>query len=278
MAVEASMNHTARALRPLIVAALLLASTALPAEELEADDAALVAVRIAGLREAPGFLSPVIAELEYAAALLVVETRDDWVLVRVADTGGVGWLHRGEVAVDRAAGLIGRPDDAEVAGSPPSPPLRDGERVTLHRVDLRENPSFLAAIVYRYDEPTTVVVRQINDDWVLVEVADVHVRGWLHVSRLTAPGPSANSNGPSSREIALAPRPSFDGPDVEQAYAERHSLGFELVDEMESYELPVSNLVEFLRAAGLTVEAGLRLPPGHGTAEGAGEEASDRGP
>jgi len=72
---------------------------------IEAGDPLFIQVRDSELRSTPGFLSPIVAELDFGDALSYVGDRSGWYQVTVQETGAAGWVHGGAVRENRQTTL-----------------------------------------------------------------------------------------------------------------------------------------------------------------------------
>ena len=72
---------------------------------IEAGDPLFIQVRDSELRAAPGFLSPIVARLEFGDALSYVSDRAGWYQVSTLDSGASGWIHGGAVRENRETTL-----------------------------------------------------------------------------------------------------------------------------------------------------------------------------
>jgi hypothetical protein len=81
-----------------ILTVLIGLAVAAAAGGLEVGDTPAVSVRTSDVRSFPGFLSPIVARVEYGETVEVTEVGDGWVRVLVPETGDEGWLHSTAVA------------------------------------------------------------------------------------------------------------------------------------------------------------------------------------
>ena len=89
--------------RTLLICALVV--LALAAVAIEAGDPLFVQVRDTELRATPGFLSPIVTELNFGDALGYVSDRSGWYQVTIQETGEAGWVHGGAVRQNRETTL-----------------------------------------------------------------------------------------------------------------------------------------------------------------------------
>ena len=72
---------------------------------IEAGDPLFIQVRDSELRRTPGFLSPIVAQLEFGDALSYVSDRSGWYQVTILENGSSGWVHGGAVRENRETTL-----------------------------------------------------------------------------------------------------------------------------------------------------------------------------
>lgn len=97
----------------LIAMVTIVAATALAARQKQMS----VQVREAQVRQAPGFLSRVLATVPYTEAVTVLEEKNDWTRVQTAVNGGTeGWMHNTALTSKRIK-LSGAGPDAQLAVS-----------------------------------------------------------------------------------------------------------------------------------------------------------------
>ncbi len=126
-------------------------------------------------------------------------------------------------------------------------------RIVTRENALRQECRFFAPVILmvRYGVPVEVVSRE--GDWIWVKFKNT--KGCVHKTAVTekkiAPtGSAAAAGGASAEEVALASK-GFT-PEVEQSYRAKYpELNFQLVDRIESYRLPESVFMKFVREGGL---------------------------
>lgn len=88
--------------RVCVVVMLLFASLA---AAVEVGDTPAVSVREAAIRQSAGFLSPIVARLDYGESVEVLAVRPGWARVQVPDAAVEGWIHESAVATKESLRL-----------------------------------------------------------------------------------------------------------------------------------------------------------------------------
>ncbi len=126
-------------------------------------------------------------------------------------------------------------------------------RIVTRENALRQECRFFAPVILMvsYGSPLEVVSRE--GDWIWVKFKNT--KGCVHKTavteqRISPAGTAAVGGGTSAEEVALASK-GFT-PEVEQSYRAKYpELNFQLVDRIESYRLPESVFMKFVREGGL---------------------------
>lgn len=130
--------------------------------------------------------------------------------------------------------------------------VRDGQ--------VRNNPSFLGAIVATLHYGDRVSSLQTTNSWVEVALPGGK-KGWMHLSALTEKEIVLNANAEqvkqsaSSNELALAGK-GFNKQVEEQFRKQNSHANFAGVDAMESYRVSMQEIERFLKEGGLTPKGG----------------------
>jgi len=106
------MNRFKRIVLAAILIGLSTGSGAMAAENFMS-----IQVKQGYLRSTPSFLGKIVAALDYAQRVAVLEKRDAWVRVRAAAGGAEGWLHVSALTTKRIVLKSGSADVQEAATS-----------------------------------------------------------------------------------------------------------------------------------------------------------------
>lgn len=90
--------------RTILTSALLLA-VALVVVALEAGDILFVQVRETEVRSAPGFLSPIVSQLDFGDEVSYQDDRSGFIQIVVPDGETLGWIHEGAVRENRSTNI-----------------------------------------------------------------------------------------------------------------------------------------------------------------------------
>ena len=136
--------------------------------------------------------------------------------------------------------------------------LEAGDRlfVQVRATELRAAPGFLSSIEERLgfgDEVDFLVERS---GWMQVTVSETGVTGWVHATSVRENRATAmqlqgeqTTRTVTSREVALAGRGFSEN--LENEYGNRREVDFSRVDELEAQVFDPSEIVLFVRDAGL---------------------------
>ncbi len=131
--------------------------------------------------------------------------------------------------------------------------------VQVKEAEVRQGPSFLAAVVARVPYGTQVMIQSEKGAWAKASTPG-GVTGFIHLSALTekevqySGGGSAGS-GASSQEVALAGK-GFNQAVESQYRSQNPGISFVWIDRMEAIRISASQMQAFLNQGGLNAPGG----------------------
>jgi len=131
--------------------------------------------------------------------------------------------------------------------------------VQVRQGAVRSAPSFVGAVVGNLNYGDRVLVTEQKPGWMKVSAGGV--AGWMHASSLTEKrvavkaGAGAVQTGASSAELALAGK-GFNADAEAQFKAQNRSANFAAVDRMERRQVTQQEMMQFLRAGGVSPRDG----------------------
>jgi hypothetical protein len=132
--------------------------------------------------------------------------------------------------------------------------------VHVKQAQLRAQPGPLAKIGATLAYGTRVSVLEEQTDWILVEVPERALKGWVHRSALTQKKlvlrSGSGSTNVSGDEIVLAGK-GFNAQVEEKFKQQNQNLNYGWLDKMEqNFAVPQQSMQQFLKDGALSVEGG----------------------
>ena len=127
--------------------------------------------------------------------------------------------------------------------------------------EIRSTPSFLGKILTRLSYGDRVEMMAEKGAWMRVGLHGKVERGWIHGSALTGkkivlnPGTADVRAAASSDEIALAGK-GFNEQVEGEFKAKNPDIHYAVIDKMETIVVSQEQMLEFLKAGGLSPEGG----------------------
>jgi len=94
----------------IITAAILSAACLLPANTAARQKKMSIQVKTGQLRSTPGYFSRVVTRLDYAAKVIVLEEKGDWLKVKPDGGTTTGWIHKSALTKKRLKLSAGKTD------------------------------------------------------------------------------------------------------------------------------------------------------------------------
>lgn len=131
--------------------------------------------------------------------------------------------------------------------------------VQIKQGAVRSTPSFVGQVVGTLNYGERVLVTEQKPGWMKVSAGSVS--GWMHASSLTEKrlevkaGAGTVQTGATSEEMALAGK-GFSADVEAQFRAQNRSANFAAVDHMEQRQVTQQEMMQFLRAGGVSPREG----------------------
>jgi hypothetical protein len=139
--------------------------------------------------------------------------------------------------------------------------------VIVAKTQVRDKQSYAGKILgeLMYTDRVQVIDLPAGSSWAKVRFAAKKLEGWVHLSTLSKDGRLVIKEGdktmetpPSGYTVALAGKTFNEGTEAESK--KDSTFDYKTVDEMEAYSsrIPFSDVADFIKQGGLTVEGGAR--------------------